>query len=810
LEWLEARVVPAFIAPRAFDAPGGAVAVGDFARNGISDLAIVNQRNNSVSVLLGNGDGSFGPARDFPAGLSPSSPVVGDFTGNGILDIAVANFGSNTGSILLGNGDGTFQAPLTFTSAGPRLTSIAVGHFSHSGHLDLVVGDRQVRGGQPGSVSVLAGNGDGTFGAPRSVGLPAQPGPLVVGDFNGDGVSDVAVANVLPDLTANTESLLLGNGDGTLQAPRNFTTLGPTVSDLAVGNFAHDGHLDLVVTNFSGAAGGPHSVSVYPGHGDGTFGTPITSPAGLDPQRLTVADFNHDGNLDLVADDGARSTVLLGQGDGSFQVAGSYTVVGYTAAADFTGDGIPDLVVVDYNSGTASILVGNGDGTFQAAPSFDAGGTPVSVVTGDFNGDGIPDLAFSTSPNSQSTSSVSVLLGNGDGTFGPAVSYPVGFNPGNVVVGDFTGSGILDLAVPIPGNYPDPGSVEVLLGNGDGTFQPPIDYPVVGNPNSLAVGHFSHSGALDLVANDMVRGNVSVLPGNGDGTFGSPIVTPGLFAGTMVVEDFNRDGISDLVYVTSTGARFLDVALGNGDGTFGAPAAYESSASMGSIAVGDFTGNGVLDLAFTTEPAVFAPFSVDVLLGNGDGTFGPPVSYPIGPTAGTVVAADFNGDGILDLAVNRDGTVQVLPGNGDGTFRTSPVRYAAAAGVNQTLAAADLNGDGSTDLVVTDPFTNQVVLLLNDGVWGGMAPGGGSPAPRPGAAGLASPDWGLVTDPGEVRGLVTEAGAGRVPAQLRLARSETTEFVPVLARLEHHALSRRWLTAAEESLPEEGLTGLPD
>jgi len=248
------------------------------------------------------------------------------------------------------------------------------------------------------NVSILLGNGDGTFQAAVNYGVGSAPTSVAVGDFNGDGKLDLAVVNEL----SNNFSILLGNGDGTFQAAVNYGA-GLSLFSVAVGDFNGDGKLDLAV-----ASGGSDYVSVLLGNGDGTFKTAVQYVAGLEPISVAVADFNGDGKL--------------------------------------------DLAVANYESNNVSILLGKGDGTFQAAVDYGIGtenypATPGSVAVGDFNGDGKLDLVVG-GVESDNVSVVSVLLGNGDGTFQAAVNYGAGAGQTSVAVGDFNGDGRLDLAAP--------------------------------------------------------------------------------------------------------------------------------------------------------------------------------------------------------------------------------------------------------------------------------------------------------------------------------------------------------------------------
>jgi hypothetical protein len=322
------------------------------------------------------------------------------------------------------------------------------------------------------------------------------------------------------------------------------------------------------------------------------------------------------------------------------------------ATGDFNGDGKLDLVTANSGSNNVSVLLGNGDGTFQSAVDYAVGSNPRSVAVGDFNGDGKLDLVVTN----ESTNNVSILLGNGDGTFQPAVNYTVASGPHSVAVGDFNGDGRLDLAI---ANFVS-GNVSVLLGNGDGTFQSALDYAGGSNPNSVAVADFNGDGKLDLVVANQGSSNVSVLLGNGDGTFQAALNYSAPRAEWVAVADFNGDGKLDLA-VASGGCRRgcggLSVLLGNGDGTFQAAVQYAGGLGHFSLAVGDFNGDGKLDLVVTNE----STNNVSILLGNGDGTFQSAVEYAGGSGPISVAVGDFNGDGKLDIAVAQllNGTVSI-------------------------------------------------------------------------------------------------------------------------------------------------------
>jgi len=681
-----------------------AIVAGDFNGDGRTDLAVVIL-GGTVSVLLSNGDGTFQPQVTYAVGSGPSSIVAGDFTGNGRTDLAVANGNNNTVSVLLGNGDGTFQPQVTY-AVGSFPDAIVAGDFTGDGRTDLAVANSG-----DDTVSVLLGNGDGTFQPQVTYAVGASPAAIVSGDFTGDGRTDLAVANLIDD----TVSVLLGNGDGTFQ-PQVTYAVGSVPDAIVAGDFTGDGRTDLAVANF-----GSNTVSVLFGNGDGTFRSQITNAVVAEPAAIVSGDFTGDGRTDLAVANAIDDTVsvLLGNGDGTFQSQVTYVPGDQPVAivsGDFTGDGRTDLAIASSGGDhTVSVLLGNGDGTFQSQVTYAVGASPAAIVSGDFTGDGRTDLAVANARDD----TVSVLLGNGDSTFQPQVTYAVGAGPHAIVAGDFNGDGRTDLAVVnsgvpsyLGGTYQ--GSVSVLLGNGDGTFQPQVTYAVGRDPVSIVTGDFNGDGRTDLaVVNsnmfDIGSGSVSVLLGNGDGTF-QPEVTyaVGSVPDGIVSGDFTGDGRTDLAVANSLDDT-VSVLLGNGDGTFQPQVTYAVGSFPDAIVAGDFNGDVRTDLAVANEYGN----SVSVLLGNGNGTFQPQVTYAVGTYPDAIVAGDFNGDDHLDLAVaaNEYDTVSVLLGNGDGTFQPQ-VTYAVGS-FPDAIVSGDFTGDGRTDLAVANNGNTVSVLLGN-------------------------------------------------------------------------------------------------
>jgi len=690
-----------------------ALTSADFNGDGRSDVAVVSVYSTApgLFVLIGNGDGTFQAPVRYTTGLKPDALTTGDFNKDGKVDIAVADGGSGNVNIFPGNGDGTFQSAIK-SNTGNVPVGISAGDFNNDGKLDLATANQH-----DNSVSILLGNGDGSFQTANSYSAGASPSSVALGDFNGDSKLDLAVANH----DSNNVSVLLGNGDGSFQGAVNYAT-GLGAASVAIDDFNQDGASDLLVANEN-----QNSVSLLRGNGDGTFrpATPVQTGGRKNPKSIVVGDFNADGKQDFaVANYTADGTVsvLLGTGKGSFSAPVNYLPAGFgvtaVVAGDTNGDHKTDLITADEKSQTVSTLLGFGDGTFQAETNYLTPGVSVSMASADFNLDGNLDLVATN----QDFQNVSVLLGNSDGTFKNPGNYAGGVGPYFVVTGDFNRDGKPDLAVADFGFGNKGRNISILLGNGDGTFQAGVPYQTDALPLYMAVSDFNADGNPDLavVTNQgLPTGDfVDILLGNGDGTFQTRLKSlGGMYLGGIVAGDFDGDGKVDLAVVdTEITSQAVNVLRGNGDGTFRAPVAFHvQGQSYGPLVTADVNHDGVLDLALTVPDSVFAVDYVAVLLGNGDGTFQSATRYQTGGVNGSdLVCGDLDGDGNLDFAVpnTQTKTISVLLGNGDGTFQTSvdyPAGFSPFA-----IEVGDFNHDGLLDIGFTQ-YDGEVSIMLNMG-----------------------------------------------------------------------------------------------
>jgi hypothetical protein len=411
---------------------------------------------------------------------------------------------------------------------------------------------------------------------------------------------------------------------------------------------------------------------------------------------------------------------------------------GFVAGSTVNWDGIPLATSFVNNSqltanvppakvgaaGTASVTVTNpapgGGGSDPAfftvtnplpAMGYPALANPTGyggwIIASDLNQDGNADLIVTSL--FERVQNIAVLMGNGDGTFQPAVYYTAGerrnplIDSGWIVAGDFNNDGFPDLAAVSATSENNP-AIFILLNRGDGTFGAAQGYPAGAGAWNLATGDFNRDGHLDIVVANPLDNDVGVYLGNGDGTFQLPLKFPNSNAANVNVGDFNGDGILDLL-VSSFGG--FNVMFGNGDGTFQAPSQFRSLAVTNPPGIADLNGDGILDAVVE----LFGDGGFTVLLGNGDGSFRQQGFYAQEVLTGISVA-DLDGDGKLDLAVSGAAAmVSVYKGNGDGTFQQHFLNFATGSSEPFTMVAADFNNDGRMDLATANSFNDTVSVL---------------------------------------------------------------------------------------------------
>lgn len=781
-----------------FDSPGidgapHAIISADFNNDGFLDIATANRDDDDVKVMLGLGDGSFQPLRDpdtgalwaFGVGLNPESMVADYFNDDDFIDLAVANRISGDISILLGNGDGTFHkedADVRLAAgAGPQ--AIVAADFDGDGAVDLATANR----GETDTVTILLGDGQGGFRVDQlQVEVGRSPRGITAADFDADGDIDLAIANHGPD----NISILINAGETRREGENRFSELrdeggtplrfpvagGPW--SLVAGHFSGDGDslLDLAVISDKTTR-----VTLLFGNGDGTFQSQSqTLLAGQDPEAIGTGDFNGDSRADLAVlnEDTNDVSVFLNNGDGTFGDQVQFSVGDEPqgiVVADFNRDGRDDLAVSNRGNDEVSVLLGRGNGAFFGVPRNQVGTDPESIVTVDLNGDGRLDVVTAN----RVSDDVTVLLGLGNGTFEGGMSFPVGMGPWDVAVADLNGDERSDLVT--VNHFSD--DVSILLGLGDGTFRAALRFDLrtqsvtqcascAVEPVALVIVDFDGDGNLDLATRNQFADNFAVLLGHGDGTFSDlqyyakdqapfDLATrfddPAAEIGAaqsgrfvphfILLDDFNGDGDLDFV-VSNDFAAEVVIRLGDGSGGFGPERRFRTTADPEFLTSGDFNNDQQQDLAIVHDSEEV----ITVLLGRGDGTFyrdyekagkkaGKPLEFDVGNEPRSPATDDFDGDGNLDLIVlnENDDTVSVLLGNGDGTFQAQQIFKNGSETAGEegfgiegqrlvVLHLNDDNGDGNIDdadlpdVVVTNRQSNDLTIFMGNkkpgGPWG--------------------------------------------------------------------------------------------
>jgi hypothetical protein len=701
---------------------GQLIGAGDLNGDGHPDILY----QNSEEIATGNGTFRFVTlSHSFVAGS-----MLADVNGDGKLDVIepvpadeecdynpdgtpYCNIYADAELVVyFGKGDGAFTSGTTLDlgQEGAGTAFMVVADLNGDGKRDVVV---SFSGNSEDSSSLidfaLLNDGKGNFRKASSWGYQQV---LATGDFNGDGNTDLAVQN-------NGVTILLGKGDGTFTTGQSYTSVFPSWG--ASGDFNHDGKLDLAIeVPADSYPAGSAGVYVLWGKGNATFSQPqrITSvsPGGA----LTAVDLNHDGYLDLLAGDSTFS-VMLNQRNGTFAnphlYQGPYYLGGAIALADFNHDGYLDVA-----SGN-SVTYGAKNGTFVASSITQAANT-VFVAVGDFNRDGIDDVA---SLNSSGT--VSVFLGTGQGYFNAGQSYNTGIEGGQIAVGDVNGDGSADLAV-TRGNQMaagTPGDVAVLLGKGDGTFRALAVQNILGKAPSSDVNRqiyaidVNHDGKADLI------GDWGVALSNGDGTFAAPKPFPSAikFVAGIAAGDFNKDGNVDLVVGNYIPAEVFTL-LGDGKGGF--TVSHEeklnyTSPLLDAIATADMNGDGNLDLVYlySAAPSEGSYDRVVVETGDGKGNFGNATGTRVdynGYGYDELLVSDFNRDGkpdvfVLTISISADsptlGESEILFGAGGGEL-SAPQYFLTQM---YSGAVINLNQDDAPDVVGPNLNEQGVERVLN-------------------------------------------------------------------------------------------------
>ncbi|MBI3820096.1 MAG: VCBS repeat-containing protein [Planctomycetes bacterium] len=549
-------------------------------------------------------------------------------------------------------------------------------------------------------LSISLGDGQGRFAPIFNISAAPETTFVSAADLNHDGTLDLVTFSTTS--TNGFVGVLLNTGPGTYSPLQSFI-IGHG-NGLAIADFNNDGNQDVVcpfgyLNKFVGRLG----------DGTGGFGATFGKNTPIPPGIAVAAELNADGNIDLITNGATGApagavAVFLGNGAGGFTaptiVPIGGTLYGGVAVGDLNGDMIPDMVTASTYS--ISVCLGTGHG-FAPHIDYSMGDGNYSIGLGDLNGDGTPDVVVT----SYADYSGHLRLGDGLGGFGAQANFPVGSEPKSIHLLDINGDNKLDL---LCGSY---NKVYALAGVGDGTFEVAPSYPIDSNPTNSIIGDFNTDGNLDVLTGGNDSKNITVRLGNGSGALGASVISAIGASPTLAASgDLDHDGNLDIVVAVSS-SNALWIGMGNGAGGFGNFTLLDVANQPIFVDVADLNADSAPDVIALTYSYIGTPLSI--VFGNGNGNFAPPIVYSMGSYPIWAAVTDLNSDGIVDIVASdvNNSALVVRLGTGAGALGP-PVSF--STGLFPTaIAPGDLNNDGFVDIVCINYMSEFVAAHFGDG-----------------------------------------------------------------------------------------------
>lgn len=710
-----------FDLPANFDAGPNAttIVVADMDADGIDDLVTGNTRNQSVSVMLGTGRGSFGPPQSFAAGVDVDMIDIRDVNGDGKPDLTAGKFGDFSKiMLLLNDGNAGFGTPQVVATLPIHraLTKLRIYDVNGDQAADIIAATSE-------TLTVFAGDNQGDFDAGHSVSWNSYQGKIAIGDVNNDGSNDVVVSGSHGPIGLPAIAIIAGNPNNNFSITE-IHQLEARPAGIVIGLLNGDSAPDIAIAanddNFPYLAERFH-VQAWMGAGTGAFSPGPRVPLPALVTGLEVTDYNLDGKLDLVADMSSFVAQVAGLGDGNFGSSAFWRSNGSVAIAtlDTDQDGREDIAALRGMAPSqgygwvpepslVSVLRTNPDGTLsQPKPVFDGG---THIVAADMNSDGFNDLITARMPEPNQTTRVVLAMNDGSGGFLPDVWAGASYSLSSLELANINNDGQPDLFTT------HGGFVAGYLGNGAGGLIPMSIPPLSGSVNQVSgviPADFDNDGKQDAIFGQWDGWRVRL--GNGDGTYRNPNHPPIIFSRPLS-GDFNNDGKVDLVGYDYPGGGWLRFYLGNGDGTFTQGSSIQTVGFYG--AVGDFDGDGNLDVAGVASIAGVT--TVYKFFGDGNGNLAPPATFSVQGVARSLISADFNSDSLDDLAFVASTPARnlvVISSTSQapyyGHMREFSVGGLAVSWIDEPklLVGADYNNDGKVDIGYTERDVSRGVLI---------------------------------------------------------------------------------------------------
>ena len=691
------------------------VAIGDFNNDNRSDIVVANSGTDSLGILLALNNGTFGMKTMYSIGTDshPQYIMTCDINKDNHIDIVSVNSKSNSISVIMGYGNGSFAEQMIY-STGDDSSPYAVvsGDVNNDNRLDLVIANKGTN-----NIGIFYGYNYTSFQPQQTYSITDNSSPrgIIVSDLNNDNILDIAATFYNSD----SWCILLGCGNGSFTIAKTYSlTNGSRPYGIGVGDFNNDNKSDIVVANYLS-----DNIGVVLGYGNEKFSTIRLYSTGNSsyPIAIALGDFNNDSRLDIIVANYLPSNigVFLGYGNGHFATMMTYStgknsLSSDVTVADFNNDGRLDIAVVNYVTSNVGILCGYGNGTFANQVIFSSGyaSGPRCIAVGDFNRDNQLDIAT----GNFDANNVGILFGYGNGSFASVITYPVGNGsaPFDISVDDFNNDNISDIAVASIGTN----GIVVLFGFGDGSFLlgSPYSTGIGSSPTSLANGDFNKDGRLDIAVVNQKSNTIGIFLGDDNKPFAG-VTTYTTGAGSrphsVALGDFNNDSLFDIV-VASYGTNSVGILFGGPHRNFNytqiCPTEY--GASPYSVAVSDFNNDSYLDIVVANS----GTDNIVILLGDGTGKFINGKTYLTGIRSRpyTVAISDFNNDNILDIAVANSGTnnILLLYGDGDGTFVNDTFYHFGYEYQPYSIAIGHLNEDDWMDIAIACYGANHVETLI--------------------------------------------------------------------------------------------------
>ena len=690
----------------------------DFNNDHHIDLVLTITTASDIMIFFGDGHGNFEVGRMYPLiyGTNPYGLALADLDHDDQLDIIVTYWGTGYVSVLSPYDAARFSYQQTYsTGSAPYPYSLAVGDFNHDNYTDVVLANSGTD-----NLSIRFGFDNATFSNQTlySIGTDSFPQYVITGDIDRDKNLDIIVVNS----KSNTMSLIYGHGNGSFAEQMIYST-GDHSNPYSVvmSDINNDNRYDFITANK-----GTDNIGVFLGFDYTTF-LNINNYSIVNqttPCSVAVDDFNNDKILDLAVIYLTTNTLIiyLGQGNGSFSVLTSYSTgkdsnPNMILTEDLNNDHQPDLVIANFVTNSLTIFLGRGNGSFEFLTTQSTGenARTYALATGDLNNDHIVDIVSAN----YGSSSVSIFLGYGNGSFAPMILLSTGdfSNTTGIALGDLNNDDYLDIAV---ANY-GASNVGIFLGNGDGSFQKQVTYSTCNQcwAYFITLNDFNQDKILDIAVTTYNTEYINIFFGYGNGSFSSHVIYStgdGSSPTFHSVGDFNNDDLLDII-VPNSATDGVVILYGSVNGTFVIGKVY--STGKGSfpqqVNIGDFNNDKQLDFVVVN----YQSNDIQIFLGHGREPFSglKKLNTGDGSQPHSVAVDDFNRDGLMDIVVTNYGTdnIGIFLGSGNGDFHSMTTYSTGSNSGTYSVATCDFNSDNKSDIVVTNSQSNTIRIFLGLG-----------------------------------------------------------------------------------------------